>query len=174
MIATAIQESDPPPRPTLRLVRGDGLATDAIRVLVVHDSPIVRAGIGAFLDLERDLEVVGAAADTEHAVELVRRLRPHVVLLSVCGDELDGAGATRRMLQEHSLAVMVLAASEHDGRAFGVLRAGAAGVVLADREPAELIRAVRLAARGDRRRRAPRRRGGARVVKAPVVEQEPA
>jgi DNA-binding NarL/FixJ family response regulator len=163
MTATAIQESVLRPQSALRLVHGGGIATDAIRVLVVHGPPIGRAGLGAVLDREGDLDVVGAAADTEQAVALVRRLRPDVVVLSVCGEELDGVEATRRMLAECSLAVVVLAASEHDGRVFGALRAGAAGVVLADREPAELVHAVRLIAGGgrlvapDSRPRSPRR-----------------
>jgi len=118
-----------------------------IRVVVAHDSPIARAGLAALLEREPGVDVVGLAADGVQAAALARGVQPDVVLLAV---HLDAVETTRRVRAASSAAVMIFGASAHDGRVFPALRAGASGLVLADREPAELIRGVRMLAHGGR------------------------
>src|SRR3954453_16203085 len=153
------RESACMPTQALQVVGTDARGAGTIRVAVAHRGPLARAGLSALLEREAGLDVVGQAADSDDAVALVHRLRPDVLLIDV---DIPGVGcveATRRVLSELPVAVMVLAASEHDGSLFQARRAGASGLVLADREPAELVRAVRRLA-GQRGRRGGARRGG--------------
>jgi DNA-binding NarL/FixJ family response regulator len=137
-----------------------------IRVGIAHAQHLVRAGLRALLERETGIMVVDEAADGDDAVAIARRLRPDVVLLDVRVPGLDCVEATRRILAESSAAVMVVAATEADARVFAALKAGAAGVLLEDREPGALVRALRLLARGDRSRahRSRRRSQPAREV----------
>ncbi|KJK57520.1 response regulator, partial [Saccharothrix sp. ST-888] len=99
-----------------------------------------------------DIEVVGEADDGEQAVELTCRLVPDVVLMDIRMPRLDGLEATRRIGAQASLAavkVVVLTTFELDEYVFEALRAGAAGFLVKDTEPADLLRAVRVAAAGD-------------------------
>jgi DNA-binding NarL/FixJ family response regulator len=126
--------------------------TDPVRVLIVEDQPIVRAGFRALLDAERDIEVVGDAATGRSAVALALRLRPDVVLMDVRMPEMDGLEATRRITGESSLAetrVLVLTTFELDEYVFGALRAGASGFLLKGGEPTDLIKAIRIIASGE-------------------------
>jgi DNA-binding NarL/FixJ family response regulator len=119
----------------------------AIRVLLVDDQTLVRAGFRALLDSEPDLEVVGEAVDGEQAVSLAGTLAPDVVLMDVRMPRVDGLEATARITADPRLAgtkVVVLTTFELDEYVFGALRAGAAGFLLKDVEPEALIEAVRL------------------------------
>ena len=122
------------------------------RVVLAEDQPIVRAGFRALLDAEDDMTVVGEAADGEEAVEIVRRRRPDVVLMDVRMPRTDGLTATGRITAEPSLVgtrVIVLTTIELDEYVFGALHAGAAGFLLKDMEPADVVEAVRIVAAGD-------------------------
>jgi DNA-binding NarL/FixJ family response regulator len=123
-----------------------------IRILLADDQPLVRAGFGAVLAAEDDFEVVGEVADGEQAVAEARRLRPDVVLMDVRMPHLDGLEATARITADPALAgtrVVVLTTFELDDYVFGALKAGAAGFLLKDIEPLDLIAAVRTIHRGD-------------------------
>jgi DNA-binding NarL/FixJ family response regulator len=123
-----------------------------IRVLLADDQALMRAGFRALLEAEDDLEVVGEAADGVSAAELARRLRPDVVLMDVQMPGLDGIEATRRIAADPALAavrVLILTNYGLDSYVFAALRAGASGFLLKDADPADLLQAVAVVARGD-------------------------
>jgi DNA-binding NarL/FixJ family response regulator len=123
-----------------------------ITVALADDQSLVRAGFRALLDGEPDISVVAEAADGEEAVELTRRHRPDVVLMDVRMPRTDGLRATARVSADPTLTatrVIVLTTFELDEYVFGALRAGAAGFLLKDIEPADLVEAVRIVAAGD-------------------------
>ncbi|GLW35850.1 response regulator [Actinoplanes regularis] len=123
-----------------------------IRVLLADDQALMRAGFRALLDAEDDLEVVGEAADGAAAVELSQRLRPDVVLMDVQMPGLDGIEATRRIATDPLLSavrVLILTNYEVDSYVFDALRAGASGFLLKDADPADLLQAVAVVARGE-------------------------
>ncbi|TDQ46596.1 response regulator [Actinorugispora endophytica] len=124
----------------------------SIRVAVADDQALVRVGLSVLIDAEDDLELAGEAADGREAVELVRREHPDVVLMDVRMPVMDGITALREIAADDALAgtrVVVLTTFELDEYVFDALRAGAAGFLIKDSEPAEMLRAVRLAARGE-------------------------
>ncbi len=119
----------------------------AIRVLLVDDQTLVRAGFRALLGAEADIEVVGEAVEGGAAVRLAVETVPDVVLMDVRMPHVDGLEATRRITADPRLAtvkVIVLTTFELDEYVFGALRAGAAGFLLKDVEPEALVEAVRL------------------------------
>jgi DNA-binding NarL/FixJ family response regulator len=124
-------------------------APPAVRVLVADGQALVRAGLRALLESDGGISVVGEAATGDEAVTLAHRMRPDVVLMDARLPGLDAVEAIGRMLAESGVAVMLLTASEHDERIFAALRAGATGLLLKDAEPAELVRAVEVLARGE-------------------------
>jgi DNA-binding NarL/FixJ family response regulator len=123
-----------------------------IRVALVDDQALVRAGFVALLDAEDDIEVVGEAADGDGALQLTRRTRPDVVLMDIRMPGLDGIEATRQIAADPALAsvhVVILTTFEIDQYVFDGLRAGAAGFLVKDTDASELIRAVRVVAAGE-------------------------
>ena len=126
----------------------------SIRVLVVDDQAMVRAGFAALLAAQPDIEVVGDAGNGRAGVAASRRLHPDVVLMDVRMPELDGLEATRQLLDpprgvEHRPRVLMLTTFDVDDYVYDALRAGASGFLLKDAPPADLIAAVRVVAAGD-------------------------
>ena len=123
-----------------------------IRVLLADDQVLVRAGFRSLLDAQPDIEVVAEADDGLAATRLTRELLPDVVLMDIRMPQQDGLTATRMITGDPSLAkvkVVVLTTFELDEYVFEALRAGAAGFLVKDTEPAELVRAVRAVHGGD-------------------------
>jgi DNA-binding NarL/FixJ family response regulator len=122
------------------------------RVALVDDQALLRAGLRALLDAEDGLEVVGEAGDGNEAVELALAQRPDVVLMDIRMPRVDGLEATRRIAAHPDLAgvkVVVLTTFEVDEYVFEALRAGAAGFLLKEAEPADIVHAVRVVAEGE-------------------------
>jgi DNA-binding NarL/FixJ family response regulator len=118
-----------------------------IRVLIADDHAVVRQGLKTFLDLQDDIEVVAEAADGEAAVAAAAGA--DVVLLDLVMPKLDGLAALRALRERAPEArVIVLTSFGDDDRLFATLRAGAAGYLLKDVEPADLVRAIRTAHAG--------------------------
>jgi DNA-binding NarL/FixJ family response regulator len=123
----------------------------AIRVLVTHGDSLARAGLGALLDAEPDVAVVGAAADGMQAIALAREVHPDVMLIDIAVPGSDAGTVTERILADadtSSVKVLVIGADD-DEKIFSSLRAGASGFVVKDAEPAELTRAIRAVAAGE-------------------------
>jgi DNA-binding NarL/FixJ family response regulator len=124
-------------------------ASSTARVLIADGRALVRAGYRALLELPPRTRVVGEAATGEDAVALARRIRADVVVIDVALPGLGCVEATRQLLSEPAVPVLVLTAACDDERTFAALRAGARGALVKDCEPAELVRAVEALARGD-------------------------
>jgi DNA-binding NarL/FixJ family response regulator len=122
----------------------------SIRVLLVDDDPLVRAGLRMILSSADDLDVVGEAADGADAVDAVRADRPDVVLMDIRMPVMDGIAATTALRRLPSPPhVIVLTTFQADDHVMDALRAGADGFLLKDTAPAEIIQAVRLVAAGE-------------------------
>jgi DNA-binding NarL/FixJ family response regulator len=121
-----------------------------IRVLLVDDEAMVRAGFRLILGLEDDIEVVGEAADGLAAISEVAHRRPDVVLMDVQMPRLDGVSAAERILAGGPAAprVVMVTTFERDDYVFAALRAGASGFVLKNAPPEDLVTAVRTVAGG--------------------------
>ena len=123
-----------------------------IRVLLADDQALVRAGFQALLDAQDDIDVVGQAADGREAVTLARKLEPDVVLMDIRMPDLDGLAATQEIAVDPRLAsvrIVILTTFEIDEYVFEAIRSGAAGFLVKDTKPADLIEAVRVVAGGD-------------------------
>jgi DNA-binding NarL/FixJ family response regulator len=118
-------------------------------VLIADDQPLVRAGLRAILETQPDIAIAGEALDGLDAVELARRRGPDVVLMDVKMPRLDGIEATRRIVAENAVAVLVLTTFDLDEYVYEALRAGASGFLLKDAPPESLISAVRVLAAGE-------------------------
>jgi DNA-binding NarL/FixJ family response regulator len=124
-----------------------------IRVLLADDQALIRAGFHVLIDAADDLEVVGEATDGAQAVDLARRERADVVLMDIRMPGVDGLEATRRISADDDLAgvkVIILTTFESDEYVYQAIRAGASGFLVKDTEPADLLQAVRVVARGRR------------------------
>jgi DNA-binding NarL/FixJ family response regulator len=123
-----------------------------IRVLLADDQALVRAGFRLLLESDAEIEIVGEAGNGGEAVALARECRPDIVLMDLRMPEVDGLTATRRITADPQLAatrVVVLTTFDDDESVFGALRSGASGFLVKDLEPAELLQAIRVVARGD-------------------------
>ncbi|WP_121750286.1 response regulator transcription factor [Streptomyces sp. E2N166] len=122
-----------------------------VRVLLVDDEPLVRAGLRAVLEAQPDIEVVGEAADGAAVIPLVRQVRPDVVAMDVRMPLLDGIEATRALLRTVAdpPKILVVTTFENDEYVYEALRAGADGFLLKRARPAEIVHAVRLIAEGE-------------------------
>ena len=124
---------------------------ERVRVLLVDDDALIRAGLRAVLAGEPDLEVAGEAADGAEVLPLAMRLHPDVVLMDVRMPAVDGIRATELLLArtDRPPRVLVLTTLENDEYVLDALRAGAAGFLLKRATPDEIVHAVRVVARGD-------------------------
>ncbi|MYS34987.1 LuxR family two component transcriptional regulator [Streptomyces sp. KhCrAH-43] len=125
-----------------------------IRVIIVDDQAMVRAGFAALLAAQADIDVVGEAPDGRQGVDVSRRVHPDVVLMDVRMPEMDGLAAARELLDPppgvvHVPRVLMLTTFDVDDYVYEALRAGASGFLLKDAPPADLIAAVRVVAAGD-------------------------
>jgi DNA-binding NarL/FixJ family response regulator len=123
--------------------------TERIRIVIVDDHAMLRAGLEQLLGGEPDLEVVGNAASGEEAVAMVREVRPDVVLMDLQMPGVDGVSATRQIVGEDLADVLVLTSYSDAERIVGALDAGAMGYLLKDAEPDEVLRGIRAVARGE-------------------------
>ncbi len=123
-----------------------------IRTVLADDQALVRAGFGALLNAEPDIEIVGEAGDGAEAVRLAEGLDPDVVLMDIRMPGLDGLEATRLITSNDRLAgvrVIMLTTFDLDEYVFEAIRSGASGFLVKDSEPVDLIRAVRVIAGGE-------------------------
>jgi DNA-binding NarL/FixJ family response regulator len=121
-----------------------------ISVLIADDQPVVRQGLRTFLELHDDIDVVGEAQDGEQALAQIAALAPDVVLMDLVMPVLDGIGAIERLRELGSAArVIVLTSFLDEDKVLPAVRAGAAGYLLKDAEPAELVRAIRIVDGGE-------------------------
>src|SRR6266576_309054 len=129
---------------------GEGQGGGVIRVLIVDDQALVRAGFRMILEAEPDLEVVGEAGDGSAAIDGIRTLQPDVVLMDIRMPGIDGIEATRRLTEAGSLSkIVILTTYDLDEYVFDALAAGASGFLLKHVPPEELVRGVRVAASGE-------------------------
>ncbi len=123
-----------------------------ITVLLADDQALVRAGFRALLDAQSDIDVVGEASDGDQAVSLARQAVPDVALMDIRMPGTDGLTATRQIAADERLTavrVVILTTFEVDEYVFEAIRSGAAGFLVKDIEPDELVQAVRVVADGD-------------------------
>ncbi|HST15581.1 MAG TPA: response regulator transcription factor [Gaiellaceae bacterium] len=126
-----------------------------IRVVLVDDQALVRAGFRMILDAEAEIDVVGEAADGRDAIDQVRSLRPDVVLMDIRMPELDGLEAARRILADGFFGggepprILMLTTFDRDEYVYEALRAGASGFLLKDTPPEQLVAAIEVVAAGD-------------------------
>ncbi|MFD4700155.1 response regulator [Streptomyces niveus] len=125
-----------------------------IRVIIVDDQAMVRAGFAALLSAQSDIDVVGEAPDGRQGIEVSRSTHPDVVLMDVRMPEMDGLAAARALLDPpvgvvHRPKVLMLTTFDVDDYVYEALRAGASGFLLKDAPPADLISAVRVVAAGE-------------------------
>jgi DNA-binding NarL/FixJ family response regulator len=123
---------------------------NGVRVLVVDDDKLMRAGLRAVFSSDDQIEVVGEAGDGRAAIDSARRLSPDVILMDVRMPEMDGITATREVLRSSPEArVVIVTTFEEDDYVFGALAAGASGFLLKRTGPEELIDAIKTVAAGD-------------------------
>jgi len=120
-----------------------------IRILIVDDHPVVRAGLAGLLSSQPDFEVVGEAGNGQEALSMLERLNPDVVLMDLRMPGMDGVSTIRRMRSQSKSQVLVLTTFDTDAEIVQAVEAGATGYLLKDVPREELFRAVRLTAKGE-------------------------
>jgi len=125
------------------------VTAETIRVVIVDDHAVLRAGLEQLLANEQDLEVVATAASGDEAIDVARALRPDVVLMDLQMPGVDGVSATRTIVGEELADVLVLTSYSDAERIVGALDAGAMGYLLKDAEPDEVLRGIRAVSRGE-------------------------
>ena len=126
------------------------MSANGVRVLVVDDDKLMRAGLRAVFSSDEGIEVVGEAGDGRAAIDSAKRLSPDVILMDVRMPEMDGITATREVLQiAPDSRVVIVTTFEEDDYVFGALAAGASGFLLKRTGPEELIDAIKTVAAGD-------------------------
>jgi DNA-binding NarL/FixJ family response regulator len=120
-----------------------------IDVLVVDDHALMRAGLAGLIAGAEDMRMVAVAADGAQALTALATTTPHVVLMDLSMPVMDGVSATRRITEEHpGVEVLILTSFSDEQQVMEALDAGAIGYVLKDTDPADLLEAIRAAARG--------------------------
>jgi DNA-binding NarL/FixJ family response regulator len=121
-----------------------------VRVLLCDDQALVRSGFRMVLEAREDMEVVGEAENGADALQLAARCRPDVILMDVRMPVMDGVEATRRLARTGTSArIVILTTFDSDEYVYEALRAGASGFLLKDVQPAQLVDAIRVVARGE-------------------------
>jgi DNA-binding NarL/FixJ family response regulator len=123
-----------------------------ISVALADDQPLVRMGLRVLIESEEDLLLAGEAENGRDAVSLIRRTRPDVVLMDIRMPDLDGISALRQITADPALSgvrVIMLTTFELDEYVFDALQAGAAGFMIKDSDPVDMLRAIRLVAGGE-------------------------
>ena len=123
-----------------------------LRVFLADDHAVVREGLKALINSQARMEVVGEAGDGDEAALLVAAVQPDVVLMDIRMPGVDGLEGTRRISADDDLAgvkVIILTTFESDEYVYQAIRAGASGFLVKDTEPADLLQAIRVVARGD-------------------------
>jgi DNA-binding NarL/FixJ family response regulator len=124
--------------------------SDRVRVVLVDDDDLMRAGLRSVLSSDDTIEVVGEAGDGREAIDRIRTLQPHLVLMDIRMPHVDGISATREVLSAFpEVKVVVLTTFEQDDYIFDALNAGASGFLLKRTKPEELIAAIHTVAAGD-------------------------
>jgi DNA-binding NarL/FixJ family response regulator len=122
-----------------------------VRVVVADDQTLFRSGLAHLLNESPDIQVVGEAADGQQAIDLVRKLKPNVVLMDLKMPRVDGIEATRRIVAEYpDVKVLVLTTFDIDSYVLQALRVGANGYVLKDSTPESVVRSILTVMAGDR------------------------
>ena len=124
----------------------------SVRVLLVDDQALIRAGFRMILSAEEDIEVVGECGDGTQAVDSVKRLKPDVVLMDIRMPQMDGIEATRRIAQadgDPPVRVLMLTTFDLDEYVYDALQAGASGFLLKDVPADQLVNGIRVVAAGE-------------------------
>jgi two-component system, NarL family, response regulator LiaR len=148
------------------------MMSQPIRLLLVDDHTVVRQGLKMVLSLEDDLEIVGEAANGREALALVGRLAPQVVLMDLLMPVMDGVSAIRAIKGEHpEVEVVALTSVLEDRLVIDAVEAGAAGYLLKETGPEELVEAIRAAARGEVRLHPKAQKRLVREVRTPEMRE---
>ncbi len=124
--------------------------TDAIRIVIADDHPVVRQGLATVLSQEEDMEVVGQAANGLEAVNQARTLHPNIILMDLQMPEMDGVEAIQKIKMETSdIGIIILTTFDSDDYIFRGIEAGARGYLLKDSPPEEVITAIHTVHRGE-------------------------
>jgi DNA-binding NarL/FixJ family response regulator len=123
----------------------------SVKVLIVDDQSLVRAGFRMILEAEPEIDVVGEAGDGLEAIAAARELQPDVILMDVRMPNVDGLEATRRLLtgRDSGPRILILTTFDLDEYVYEALRAGASGFLLKDTPPEQLVEAIHVVAGGD-------------------------
>jgi DNA-binding NarL/FixJ family response regulator len=129
---------------------GTSTGSEPVRVVVVDDHAVIRAGLEQLLAGTDDIQVVGEAANGAEALEVVRRIRPDVVLMDLQMPGVDGVAATRAIMAENlGVDVLVLTSFSDSERIIAALNAGAVGYLLKDADPEDVLQGIRAVSRGE-------------------------